>query len=181
VSDRRKYLHAQLDAFYASLPDVACKGLCGTAPDPEDKACGAVVVNDTEYELIETHVGRQKLKELSARPQTQEQHLCPLLGADGRCSIYGIRPFICRAWGAYDDGGQRMLTCNFGCEPSGGRRSWLEFLVRLHTIESIGGRMQRLIGKLHPATRRKYHAALEQNAEAQVDRGGVLRRVLRAK
>lgn len=37
---------------------------------------------------------------------------CPLLSATGRCTVYTVRPFICRLWGTTP-----TLACPEGCEP----------------------------------------------------------------
>ena len=35
-----------------------------------------------------------------------------MLTAEGRCSVYSIRPLICRIWGAAEG-----IPCVFGCQP----------------------------------------------------------------
>lgn len=37
---------------------------------------------------------------------------CPLLGEDGRCTVYAARPLICRLYGSVSD-----LRCPHGCVP----------------------------------------------------------------
>ena len=37
---------------------------------------------------------------------------CPLLSANGRCTVYQVRPLICRLWGT-----TRALACPQGCQP----------------------------------------------------------------
>lgn len=43
-------------------------------------------------------------------------YTCPAL-QDGQCSVYDVRPMICRVWGASED-----LVCPYGCRPEPGRR-----------------------------------------------------------
>jgi Fe-S-cluster containining protein len=38
---------------------------------------------------------------------------CPLLTQDGKCSVYRVRPTICRLWGMTKD-----MKCPHGCKPS---------------------------------------------------------------
>ncbi|MFZ5597219.1 MAG: hypothetical protein ACOY31_09450 [Bacillota bacterium] len=48
---------------------------------------------------------QKKLQECSADPETQaramakERVRCPLLGADGKCVLYAVRPLTCRVYG----------------------------------------------------------------------------------
>ncbi|TMD08275.1 MAG: hypothetical protein E6J01_03825 [Chloroflexi bacterium] len=37
---------------------------------------------------------------------------CPLLTPSGTCSVYDIRPMICRVWGL-----TKSMACPFGCVP----------------------------------------------------------------
>jgi hypothetical protein len=42
-------------------------------------------------------------------------YTCPAL-KDGRCSVYDVRPTLCRLWGVVED-----MPCPWGCVPDGGR------------------------------------------------------------
>jgi Fe-S-cluster containining protein len=37
---------------------------------------------------------------------------CPMLSPTGKCTVYSVRPYICRLWGT-----TRELRCPEGCEP----------------------------------------------------------------
>lgn len=89
---------ADLDAVYAALPKVECQKKCYAA-------CGPISMTRAEAARIEAVAGfslHGSLKHL----------LCPLLTRDGLCSVYELRPFICRLWGAAP-----TLPCDFGCKP----------------------------------------------------------------
>jgi hypothetical protein len=122
---------AQLDAIYAELPTIACKGLCSIA-------CGAIVLSDLEARRLQltTHTA----------PRTTADGRCiylrPTDGADGktrgRCTAYAVRPLICRVWGLV-----QLLSCMHGCVPD----RWLgdvAFVRLAQRLERIaGGRVLR--------------------------------------
>lgn len=90
----------RLEEIYACLPDLECKGRCVDS-------CGPIVMTKVEADRIEEKLGRE-IGDVD--PKTLS---CPLLGGDGRCIVYEIRPLICRMWGAAVG-----MECSFGCEPS---------------------------------------------------------------
>lgn len=109
-----------LDALYADLPKIACKGLC-------QECCGPIVMSRIEWERI--------IKRLGYTPGGYDDSLtCPMLDQKrGTCKVYTIRPMICRIWGLV-----KALTCPHGCEPE----RWLtdeearRFLKRAGSIGS---------------------------------------------
>ena len=92
----------QLQRVYDQIPDVQCKGLC-------QAFCGVIAMSALEAERIEERTG-QPLKVVD------EKLRCAYLTAEGRCSVYDVRPFICRLWGA-----EEKLLCPHGCHPSNDR------------------------------------------------------------
>lgn len=105
---RAQQVDAELDALYAQVPAIGCKGLC-------TDACGPV--SGGPRELVRMRRAgvilppvREGLRLVLADPG----YRCPAL-ADGRCSTYEARPMICRAWGASED-----LPCPYGCAPEPG-------------------------------------------------------------
>jgi len=109
---------AKLDAAYATLPTLACRGLCSVA-------CGPIVLTDVEARRLQLATHRA--------PRTVEDNRCVYLTPAGRCSAYDVRPLICRAWGLV-----RMLSCHHGCLPD----RWLaddEFLRLAQAVEALGG------------------------------------------
>ncbi len=85
-----------VESLYAKLPEVSCKGLC-------QDACGPVFMTPFEMDRIVARIGH--------RPVPSSE-VCPLLGKDGRCSEYDLRPAVCRIYGATPG-----LTCPHGCGP----------------------------------------------------------------
>jgi Fe-S-cluster containining protein len=87
---------AKLETLYALIPDVACRGLCVAA-------CGPLALSHLERTRLERRTGR-KLRDVQA-------YACPLL-KQGRCSVYAIRPAICRSYAAAEN-----MICPYRCEP----------------------------------------------------------------
>lgn len=100
---------AELDELYAQLPALECKGLC-------HDSCTVAPASELEYRRITdsgASIGQrmsgQRVRELVRAGQTPR---CPALGPLNTCTIYSIRPFICRAFGVARD-----LRCEHGCIP----------------------------------------------------------------
>jgi Fe-S-cluster containining protein len=86
---------AQLDALYAELPAIDCQRKCSSS-------CGPIAMSRVEW----ARIVKKKGYEPKATSIT-----CPLL-VGGLCSVYSIRPMICRLWGLVED-----MRCPWGCEP----------------------------------------------------------------
>jgi len=97
MSDQRRY--RALDRLYAQVPSAHCKGLCGP------KVCGPIPCTDLE---------KQRIVEQTGPKAMLDGPTCPWLDAGGRCTVYAIRPLICRLWGAVDES---RMRCMFGCKP----------------------------------------------------------------
>lgn len=91
---------AQLEALYARLPRMECQGLC-------HDTCGPLEVSVLERQRVEAAAGH----ELTCG----ERASCSMLTEDRRCSVYEIRPLICRLWGLVES-----MPCHYGCRPEGG-------------------------------------------------------------
>ncbi len=106
----------QLDAIYSRLPKLQCKGLC-------QQCCGPIAMTKLEYARLSQRVG--------APPKSRADHRCPMLGKDGRCRVYEIRPAICRLYGLVPE-----MKCPHGCEPE----RWLSpeegkaFILDVHRV-----------------------------------------------
>lgn len=87
-----------LDNLYAGLPKIECKRLC-------QQACGPIMLTPLERRRIVSETGRI--------PPIGPELSCPLL-RDGACSVYEIRPAICRLWGLVD---RPTMRCPHGCVP----------------------------------------------------------------
>jgi Fe-S-cluster containining protein len=58
---------------------------------------------------------------------------CPLLTILGRCSVYQIRPMVCRIWGAV-----ASMRCEHGCRPAGGWMPEVDGQVLLLKAMKVG-------------------------------------------
>jgi Fe-S-cluster containining protein len=121
---------SQLDrmrAIYERVPKVACKRRCQQACGPVFEAGGLTA---REYERVTNLVG--------ARPIAPGL-VCGYLDRSGLCSVYGMRPLVCRLWGAVD---HPQMRCPHGCEPE----RWLtdeEARALLAEMEQVaGGRVE---------------------------------------
>ena len=92
----------KIDQLYATLPDIKCKRRC-------QAACGPIMMSKAEA---------NRIKERLQRPVKPNSDLsCPMLSIMGSCTIYDIRPMICRLYGLAN-----TLQCEHGCVP----KRWLE-------------------------------------------------------
>lgn len=85
----------ELDALYAELPTIQCRGRCADA-------CGPIQMSRVEWARMIDARGKRKATTI----------MCPYLEKE-RCIAYRVRPMICRLWGVVES-----LKCPWGCEPS---------------------------------------------------------------
>ncbi len=115
----KQRIAAQLDALYAELPKLNCKGRCS-------HSCAGVVMAPGERERIQREGGvTLPLFPGGTRP------VCPAL-KDDRCTVHEIRPMMCRLWGIAD-----WMRCPHGCKPEGGwmsERETVRFFLRTHLV-----------------------------------------------
>lgn len=99
-----------LRAVWDAIPDVGCKGLCVDS-------CGPTGASEAEHVLLAERgiVLDDTLMALIRWEAGLETKMCPAL-VDGRCSVYEVRPTVCRLWGAVDE-----MPCPHGCAPKKGR------------------------------------------------------------
>ena len=106
---------ATRNALMRKVRSLHCKGLC-------QESCGPICFGESERRKVQqycrergiefhdlTKEGALELFLNSVMNDTDET--CPYL-KDGRCSIYPVRPMICRLWGAVE-----TMRCPFGCVP----------------------------------------------------------------
>lgn len=108
----RAQAYADLDALYDSLPPLACRGLC-------HDTCTVAPASELERQRIrETHgkdLGAQlTYDQVRAAVAAGNRPRCPALGPLNTCTVYEVRPLICRAWGTTP-----RLRCEHGCVPEG--------------------------------------------------------------
>ena len=116
----------ELEAIYRDLPTIACQGLCADS-------CGPIPLQDAEAARIEKRL---------RGPIPPYRMRCPLLTLDGRCSVYGIRPLICRMWGVVES-----MPCVYGCKPDPRYLTNEEGYAILERAQAAGGRTVYLGGQ----------------------------------
>lgn len=129
-----------LAAIYDRLPGVACKGLC-------DDSCTQIDASELERQELAAR-GMQITEDhphvILDRYRVGEVPPCPALTADRRCSVYEVRPFICRAFGMISAAGvtgparfAQPMMCDHGCEPAGAPLTMREFAAAMCDIEAL--------------------------------------------
>lgn len=89
----------ELRSIWDKVPAMKdCQGKC-------QASCGPIPVSGEERRLIEQRSG----KKLDWDKDTWR---CNMISKTGYCTVYSVRPLICRIWGATE-----KLPCPFGCEP----------------------------------------------------------------
>src|SRR5215471_3974627 len=87
---------AALETIYAQVPSIACKGLC-------QDCCGPLGMSYLEW---------IRIKRASPLRLAEAKHTtCPLL-KHGKCTVYALRPLICRLWGTTEN-----MPCFHFCKP----------------------------------------------------------------
>jgi hypothetical protein len=87
-----------LDEIYAEIPDIpGCTGACASA-------CGPIAMYGLEWQRVQRASG--------GTPRMRDPLRCPMLSPTGKCTVYTVRPYVCRLWGTTPS-----LRCPEGCEP----------------------------------------------------------------
>jgi uncharacterized protein len=95
----------QIDRIYAGIPPVACKPDCGNC-------CGPILMTHIEWKRIEDRLGHAPAGESSLYLACDfATGNCSLL-VDNKCSVYDIRPLVCRLYATGPSG----LQCPHGCK-----------------------------------------------------------------
>ena len=102
---------AEIDRLLASVPGFQCKPGCADC-------CGPVCISRLELNRIVQRTGIKPKELLTSFRLKQSQKTgclkCPLLDAQNKCSVYDIRPAICRIFGSSD---HPRLRCPHGLKP----------------------------------------------------------------
>ena len=98
---------AAVDAVYATLPRLECKGYC-------HDSCGPIAMTTLERKRLRA-AGQEIHANTDAGDRPGRLLVCSALTDDNRCGQYDLRPAICRIWGM-----TRALQCTYGCVPEGG-------------------------------------------------------------
>ena len=86
----------KIDAIYTEIPKLNCQGKF-------HESCGPILCSVPEFE---------RMKASSLLPLVKLNGMdCPALN-NGSCTVYAVRPLICRLWGAV-----KAMMCPYGCVP----------------------------------------------------------------
>lgn len=120
--NRKRKSEQRLDDIYASIPvTIECKGLC-------QDSCGPIAMTADEF---------RRISEVSETvPSINGNGTCSLL-VDGKCSVYEVRPTICRLWGM-----TMGMICPFGCRPTPKYLTREEGFVFLRKADKVTGRKE---------------------------------------
>lgn len=117
-------MFSRLEAVYARIPKmVECKGKC-------EDSCTVVAATRPEKARIEKRLGK-KMEAVEVEPGKWR---CSALTPEGRCSVYSIRPTICRMFGTT----RGLGTCEYGCLPERYLmpNEWMDILQEVEAITS---------------------------------------------
>lgn len=122
--EQRAAIFAEL---YATIPDPKCKGLCVDT-------CTAIPLTVYEARVLrKAGMPMPHAEDMVVRILAGEHPRCPAL-VEGRCTVYDIRPLICRLYGAVED-----LRCEHGCEPDEGFMATEDSHRLLEVLTNLGG------------------------------------------
>lgn len=107
--------------LYSQLPAIDCKGLC-------HDSCTAIDASQLERDVLAEHgvtlPDTTPLAVIDRYQATGHIDTCPALSPFGRCTVYEVRPFVCRAFGAVSHRNvpaavrfAQAMMCQHGCEP----------------------------------------------------------------
>jgi hypothetical protein len=135
----------ELKAIWDKVPAMKdCKGKC-------QASCGPIPVSGEERELVERRSGQG----LDFNPETWT---CNMLSKTGYCTVYSVRPLICRIWGATEH-----LPCPFGCEPER-VLSQGETMALFKELEAVSGdadskeAIREMLDRMSPKQRAEWEA-----------------------
>ncbi len=109
-----------LEQVYAQLPEMQCQGLCADS-------CCSMALTVVEQRNIREQTGK-------TLPLAHAGSFCPALTMLKQCSVYEVRPAICRLWGMVP-----AMRCNYGCRPVGGFLTDKDAYELLAKVCEIGG------------------------------------------
>lgn len=125
---KKSVTDAALQELYARVPTVACKGLCNFA-------CTAIDASGRERQRIRAAgVELPPIAEMKHANATIDDYRCPALTVEGRCSVYEVRPMVCRTWGT-----NAAQPCPHGCEIEGDPLTPVQMAELLTEAMVVGG------------------------------------------
>lgn len=118
----------RLAELYAEVPDAGCKGLCVDA-------CGPLPMTVLEARRLRRAGYPIPHDDIAtSRVLLGEPYSCPALDAEGRCSVYELRPLVCRLYGAAE-----RLECEHGCRPADGLLPAARARELIALVDDAGG------------------------------------------
>jgi Fe-S-cluster containining protein len=109
MADRRAAVVAELQRIYDGLPAVSCKGRCSDS-------CTSIDMSGLERDRIRERgveiAARRPVLQLLVLDRFDRVPRCAALTALNTCSVYEVRPLICRLFGVVSG-----LRCEHGCVP----------------------------------------------------------------
>jgi Fe-S-cluster containining protein len=128
---KKSVIDAALQELYNRVPTVACKGLC-------DFACTAIDASGRERQRIRAAgVELPPIAEMKHANATIDDYRCPALTEQGRCSVYELRPMVCRTWGT-----NTAQPCPHDCEIDGEPLTPVQMVELLTESLVVGGHPQ---------------------------------------
>lgn len=97
--------------IYSLIPSMNCRGRC-------QEACANIDAGPLERQALAdagVQIPRNTLRLLAGQLDGRGPASCPALGIYGQCTVYHIRPGVCRLWGAVES-----MRCLYGCQPERG-------------------------------------------------------------
>lgn len=105
----RQQFRDELQAIYARVPGILCKGRCADSCTRIDAtSLERALLAELDVELP-PHIPHQRHLELIAQGDAGR---CPGLSPLNTCSVYADRPLLCRTYGT-----QAHHICEHGCMP----------------------------------------------------------------
>lgn len=133
VARTRRRADRVLAELYERVPVMAdCKGLC-------HDSCGPIPTTVRERERVgEAGVTLTPVYKALPLIENDPDWRCPALDADNRCTVYDVRPLICRLYGAVEN-----MPCAHGCVPVGRYLTRDEAAELIATAEKLTGGLAR--------------------------------------
>lgn len=121
-----------------------CKGKC-------QASCGPIPISGEERRLVEQRSGH-------ALDWDGDTWRCNMLSKTGYCTVYSVRPLICRIWGATE-----RLPCSFGCTPERmlTQEETMALFVELEELTGDGGSgeaVREMLARMTPQQRAEWEA-----------------------
>jgi Fe-S-cluster containining protein len=114
--------YKKLEEIYARIPRLACQRKCQIA-------CGLVdATGELEEERLYAQTGRFFGTVKFRHEDGQTRPYCHFLSEQGECSVYALRPLMCRLFGVIKE-----LECPHGCQPE----RWLSDAEKLELIREV--------------------------------------------